>query len=588
MKIAHTTHNTTQKDEQTRRVYTLSPLTRQGRFLFDIPIVLRLILGFLLVAFMILLVSGINGIQQAQSVRSEADFYDHLLASNIQLENNVAYLQLMDTEMHNLLNQFATTNPSAESIQTEETAVARLSTQYNTLITAYVEHQLLIQNSSDATLLPDATRLAQVTTQRTLAGSTLRTWMIYNATQKQIILEIDAGNITEAREIERLQAEPLQADAVSALRSLIHFNENLAETVHTTQVDTNPFVGTLITTLLALIVVALIGIVTIWTFAERLNHLRRAMNAIERGELDMRLPVVGRDELAVVSAGINKMIERMVADREVALAYEQERKLNQLKDQFIVNVSHELRTPLTEVYGYIELMSEYNGQIDMGAQQLFLKNARHGCQELLNLVNSILDANYASDSLRPPQLENLLLLSMVNEVVEGFDPRQREQHPVQIEIPEDLTVQADQQYFRQVMRNLLSNAFKYTPQQTPVVISAGLYSVEAQPIEAVESSPAIGTQHIAIRVRDYGPGIPPGEMHLLFQKFVRLQRDLSGTKRGTGLGLYLSKQMIQALQGDIWAESSGKQGEGSCFIFTLPLGNAHAQQIHSDTSVSVA
>ncbi len=577
------------EEEQTRRIFSIATLAHQGRFLFDIPIVVRLVLGFLLTAFIMLLLSGITSIQHAQMLSNESDFYDHLLESNIHLENNATYLQLMDSEMHNLINQFNTPNSSAETIQTEKTAVARLSTQYDILIRAYVAHELLAHNSNDTTLLPSTTRQTQVTTQSTLASSALRTWMTYDATQKQIILEIDAGNITEAREVERIQAEPLQADALSALRSLIHFNENLAAAVHNTQIDTNQFMGTIITTTIAFIVVALIGVVITWTFAERLNQLRRVMKAVEAGELDMRLPIVGHDELAVVSAGINSMMERIIADRQVALAYEQERQLNQIKDQFIVNVSHELRTPLTEVYGYIELLSDYDERIDTETQQTFLKNARDGCQELLNLVNTILDANYSEDSMRPPRQESLSLVTVVREEIDHFDPRQREQHAIQIEIPTSLSVQADGQYVRQILRNLISNAFKYAPPQTPVIISAYTQTVDAEiaPTEPICLESAIAPQQVHIQIRDYGPGIPPNEMHLLFQKFVRLKRDLSGTKRGTGLGLYISKQLVQAMHGEIWAESSGIFGEGSCFIFTLPPGISTPQQADNHASRSV-
>jgi len=71
-------------------------------------------------------------------------------------------------------------------------------------------------------------------------------------------------------------------------------------------------------------------------------------------------------------------------------------------------------------------------------------------------------------------------------------------------------------------------------------------------------------------VQDAGPGIPPEEIPLLFEKFVRLKRDLAGPTRGTGLGLYLCKQLVEAMGGSIWVESSGRIGEGSRFCFTLP------------------
>ena len=76
--------------------------------------------------------------------------------------------------------------------------------------------------------------------------------------------------------------------------------------------------------------------------------------------------------------------------------------------------------------------------------------------------------------------------------------------------------------------------------------------------------------HVCICVKDSGPGIPPEEIPFLFEKFVRLKRDLSGTVRGTGLGLYMSKLLVEAMSGRMWVESSGIPGEGSRFCFTLP------------------
>jgi len=125
-----------------------------------------------------------------------------------------------------------------------------------------------------------------------------------------------------------------------------------------------------------------------------------------------------------------------------------------------------------------------------------------------------------------------------------------------------LHVKADPQYVRQVLRNLLSNAYKYTPKQTQVVVSARLGNT-TQPVEH-------SCQQVTICVKDQGPGIDPDDIPLLFEKFVRLKRDLSGPVRGTGLGLYISKQLVEAMKGQIWVESSGVAGQGSCFCFTLP------------------
>ena len=257
------------------------------------------------------------------------------------------------------------------------------------------------------------------------------------------------------------------------------------------------------------------------------------------------------------------------AEQEMAIALEHQQQLNQLKDQFLANVSHELRTPLTEVSGYIELLSDHHGHLDTAAQATYLNYVKEGCQELTLLVNQVLDATQASDKVNPPQIEACSVVQVVREVLEHLDPRDKRDYRLHLDIPEHLTVWADQHYMRQVLCNLLSNAFKYCSKQTAVVIGA-----------AVSESSAQGTDRpaqVCIRVKDAGPGIPPTELPLLFGKFVRLRRDLAGTTRGSGLGLYISKQLVEAMNGSIWVESTGRAGEGSCFCFTLPA-TAHASE----------
>jgi len=259
-----------------------------------------------------------------------------------------------------------------------------------------------------------------------------------------------------------------------------------------------------------------------------------------------------RDSLDVVDA----------ARLQSARALEQEQQLNRAKDQLILNVNHELRTPLTAISGYIELLLEYNERLDADARVKYLKHAMDGCDDLQMLIGNILDALQIDSGEEHPSLQGFSVLQAVREVLEHTDPRWLHSHRVYLDIPEGLVILANEQYFRQVLRNLLSNAFKYTPADTEVLVSAGSYGDATQP-----SAPA---SQVCIRVKDAGPGIPPDELSSLFGQFVRLKRDISGQVRGSGLGLYISKQMVEAMGGRVWAESAGIPGQGSCFCFALP------------------
>jgi signal transduction histidine kinase len=135
-------------------------------------------------------------------------------------------------------------------------------------------------------------------------------------------------------------------------------------------------------------------------------------------------------------------------------------------------------------------------------------------------------------------------------------------------------VLADESRLRQIFVNLLSNALKYSSAGSPLEVMASGVSAGARPWaggSTLTSDGAVPVQEVCISVRDYGLGVPPKEAARLFRRFVRLQRDIAGSVRGTGVGLYLCQQFVQAMGGRIWLESSGVPGEGSTFSFTLPV-----------------
>ncbi len=268
------------------------------------------------------------------------------------------------------------------------------------------------------------------------------------------------------------------------------------------------------------------------------------------------------------------------AQMRIARVYEQNKKLDQIKDEFLQNVNHELRTPLTAIYGYLELLLEHDTKLDSNMRVTFLQHAMQSCDELQLLVNNVLDSMGMEKEKLHLYIEQLPVIDIVYEVLERFDPKSVQEHSIRVNIPEYIVVRANAQYFRQVLRNLLSNAFKYAPAGTPITISASLHGLVVDPQHAAPE--------IAICVEDAGPGIPPSELPHLFGQFVRLRRDTSGRVRGSGLGLFLSRQFVDAMNGRIWVESEGIEGKGSSFYFTLPCvirPKVQARTHHNDFDV---
>ncbi len=238
---------------------------------------------------------------------------------------------------------------------------------------------------------------------------------------------------------------------------------------------------------------------------------------------------------------------------ELRAAYERQKELDALKDQFIITASHELRTPLTAVLGYIDLLEEYNKTLTPEMRADFISKAHRGCDELALMVNNIMDANRVQVDASNIKLTHVSLRESVIHVVEIIESISRREHrAITFTIAPTLFVLVDAVRLRQILLNLVSNALKYSPQGTNIEISADA-----------------DTEHVTVCVRDYGAGVPLEEQGRLFERFMRLERDLNSPVRGAGLGLYICKQLVEAMSGTIWVMSSGKEGAGSFFYFTL-------------------
>jgi signal transduction histidine kinase len=241
-------------------------------------------------------------------------------------------------------------------------------------------------------------------------------------------------------------------------------------------------------------------------------------------------------------------------------AHQQLQELDKLKDQFMITASHELRTPLTAVQGYLELLADYGESIPPNQRQEFLQKARRGCDELALLLSNIMDASRLEieAGIRPALLGRVSVQEVVRGIIDLIEPQvTQEDREVHMYIPNKLFVKADPVRLRQILLNITVNALKYSKAGTPITFSA----------RAVKDR----IPGAIISISDKGKGIKPQDQARLFQRFVRLESDLNSTVRGSGLGLYISRRLIEAMDGKIWIESSGIPGAGSTFHIQLPL-----------------
>ena len=242
------------------------------------------------------------------------------------------------------------------------------------------------------------------------------------------------------------------------------------------------------------------------------------------------------------------------------MAHKRLQELDQMKDQFMVTASHELRTPLTAVQGYIELLAQFDDQLPWEQRRDFLQKARRGCDELVVMLGNVMDASRleVEAGIRPALLKRVSVQEAVESILVLIEPQiTQEQREIYCHMQPHLFALADPARLRQVLMNISVNALKYSLPETPITFRAQAMKDQKEPC-------------VVISISDKGKGIAPQDQGQLFQRFVRLESDVNSPVRGSGLGLYISRRLIEAMGGKIWIESKGVPGEGSTFHIQLP------------------
>jgi signal transduction histidine kinase len=259
--------------------------------------------------------------------------------------------------------------------------------------------------------------------------------------------------------------------------------------------------------------------------------------------------------------------------RDLSLAYAHSRQLDELKERFITNVHHELRTPVMTVLGYLDFLQRTWQALPPEQLKAGFQKAHEVGAQLMKLIESILDVRRIDETvLEHP--EPVVLREVCSQALQLVDPREArlEGRDIAVAIPEGLAVWGETTRLQQVLTNLISNAGKYSASGTPIEVTAAVVAEPSgEKLKGKQGHAARGANLVEITVRDYGLGIPPDQASLLFNRFVRLPRDLASTTVGNGLGLYLCRSLVTAMRGRIWVESTGVSGEGSAFHIQLPL-----------------
>jgi signal transduction histidine kinase len=229
------------------------------------------------------------------------------------------------------------------------------------------------------------------------------------------------------------------------------------------------------------------------------------------------------------------------------------RQAEELQSTFISVISHELKTPVALIKGYVGTLRREDVRWDSKVVQDSLEVIEEEADRLAGLIENLLDASRLEAGALPINASDISLPRLAERMAERFRT-QTQKHNIVVDFPPDYPViLADEQRIGQVLLNLLSNAVKYSPQGGEIRIWGQVHS-----------------EHVVVCVSDQGAGIAPGDIPHIFDRFYRADEAQRNTK-GAGLGLYLTRAILEAHGGSIWVDPKYKGG--ACVCFSLPRNN---------------
>lgn len=285
------------------------------------------------------------------------------------------------------------------------------------------------------------------------------------------------------------------------------------------------------------------------------------------GDYNVRIERKSNDEIGILYDNFNEMLQQILnreaardeAEKKLVEAKEKAEESDRLKSAFLANMSHEIRTPMNAILGFAELITMPDSEVTPNEKGNFIKLIRSGGDNLLRLIDDIIDISKIEAGQIKIHKKECNLNQTLKEIQQSFFEIRKHKGKGQIDIrlnenaqSQNIVIKTDPLRLNQILTNLIDNALKFTEEG---FIEFG-YEI-------------LNEEKILFYVKDTGVGMDHKKKDMVFDRFTKIEDDKTRLYRGAGLGLAISKSLVELLGGRIWVEST--LGEGSTFYFGLPF-----------------